>query len=112
MGSAISGLCALTRRPIGGSAGRSRRNFAWLFDWMPTPFFLRHHNRRSAHLVTHAGDDHRPHYGVAASHVILDPVTEVAVAYPRPQRPVQRTTLFSMKYARSLVPDLRHPLDI
>src|SRR6516164_8739547 len=28
------------------------RNFAWIFDWMLTPFFLRNQNRRSSRLVT------------------------------------------------------------
>src|ERR1700738_4958264 len=54
-------------------------------------FFLRHQNRRSAHLVTHAGDDHRRRHGVAACHVNLESTTEVALAHVGPQRPVQRT---------------------
>jgi hypothetical protein len=52
---------------------------------MPTLFFLRHQNRRSAHLVTHAGDDHRRRQAVAACHIIQEPTTEVAVAHIRPQ---------------------------
>src|SRR6266404_4652362 len=78
----------------------------------PRRFFLRHQNRRSAHFVTHAGDDHRRRRGFAIRHVNLEPTTEVAVTHIGPQRPVQCTTLFSVKYARILVPNLRHSLDI
>ena len=49
---------------------------------------------------------------VAACHVNLESTTEVAVAHIGPQRPVQRTTLFSVEYARILEPNLRHLLDI
>jgi hypothetical protein len=65
-------------------------------------FFLRHQNRRSAHFVTHAGDDHRRRRDVAACHVIMEPTTEIAVAHIGPQRSVQRTTLSSVKYARRI----------
>ena len=73
---------------------------------------LRHKNRRSAHLVTHAGYNHRRSHDLVACQVTLESTTEVAVAHIGPQRPVQRTTLFSMKYARVLVTNLRHSLDI
>src|SRR5262245_42923739 len=73
---------------------------------------LSNNNRRSAHLVTHAGHNHRRGHDLVACQVTLESTTEVAVAHIGPQRPVQRTTLFSMKYARILVADLRHSLDI
>jgi hypothetical protein len=80
---------------------------------LPRGFLLLwHQNRRSTHLLTHAGDDHRRRHGVAACHVNLESTTEVAVAHIGPQRPVQRTTLFSVEYARIFEPNLRHSLDI
>src|SRR5712672_3069369 len=69
---------------------------------------LRHQNRRSTHLVTHAGDDHRRGHDLVTCQVNVESTTEVAVAHIGPQRPVQRATLFSVKYARILVPNLRY----
>src|SRR5262249_16221891 len=69
------------------------------------PYFLWHQNRRSTHLITHSGDDHRRRHGVAACHVNPESTTEVAVAHIGPQRSVQRTTLFSVEYARILEPN-------
>jgi hypothetical protein len=59
---------------------------------------LRHQNRRRAHLVTCTSDDHRRRHDLVACQVSLESTTEVAVAHIGPQRPVQRTTLFSVKY--------------
>jgi hypothetical protein len=52
-----------------------------IFELILRRFFLRHQNRRSTHLITHAGDDHRWRHSVAACHVNLEPTTEVAVAH-------------------------------
>jgi hypothetical protein len=49
--------------------------------------------------------------GVTASPLVivnLESTTEVATAHIGPQGPIQRTTLFSVKYARILVPSIRH----
>jgi hypothetical protein len=42
---------------------------------------LRHQNRRSAHLIAHASDDHCWRHGVSACHINLEATTEVAVAH-------------------------------
>ena len=59
---------------------------------------LRHQNRRRAHVVTRTSDDHGRYHHLVACQISQESTTEVAVAHIGPQRPVQRTALFSVKY--------------
>src|SRR5260221_7896203 len=59
---------------------------------------LRHQNRRRAHVVTRTSDDHGRYRHLVACQISQKSTTEVAVAHIGPQRPVQRTALFSVKY--------------
>jgi hypothetical protein len=63
-------------------------------------------------LVALTSDDYHRCRRVAARHVTVEPAAEIAVAYIGPQRPVQRTALSSVKYARTLIADIWHSLAI
>src|SRR5260221_10993162 len=69
-------------------------------------------NRRTAHLVTLAGEDHDRRGRIAAPQVDIEAAAEIAVASVRSYRWVQRAALLAMKYAGTRIANGRHSLRV